>query len=114
MDNTIIFKYKNLNFNLKNIIFSHLPIYQIITHISKIDKSTLIALNKNRLINFVKNNYHQTKGLFSEYKIKSIDKLKNICNNDSNLKENNIDEIIVFLFIVYFSSIEERRTKYLQ
>jgi len=57
MDITLILKYENLNFNLKNIIFSYLPLNQLLRQTAKIDKSTLMALNKNRVINFMKNNF---------------------------------------------------------
>jgi len=57
MDNTKILVYKKrLNFNLKNIIFNHLPLIQIFRKITKIDKSTLIALRKNPFINYIKFN----------------------------------------------------------
>ncbi len=49
-----IMEYKKLNFNKKNIIFIYLPLIQILRQVTKIDKSTLTALNKNTFINFVK------------------------------------------------------------
>ncbi len=95
MDSTFILKYKNLNFNLKNIIFKYLPSNQILRQITKIDKSTLNTMNKNRVIHFIKNNYYQFKELISKFNVESIDNIKNICNYDSNLTENNIYEIVV-------------------
>ncbi len=100
-------RYKKLNYNLKNIIFIHLPIIQIQNQITKIDKSTLAGLKKNP-VNFIKNNYEKLKNLTFRFNIKTNDKIhkiKELCSSDYNLKQNNIDEIIVFLLIINFSSL---------
>jgi len=47
------------------------------------------------------------KELISKFNAESIDTILHICNYDSKLTENNIDEIIVFLFNIYFFSIKE-------
>jgi len=59
MDSTILLKYNDLNFNLKNIIFSYLPLNQLFSQIAKINKLTPTALNKIRVINFMKNNFYK-------------------------------------------------------
>ncbi len=95
-------KYKNLNFNLKIIIFDHLPLIQILNQVTSIDKSTLISLKKNPAINFIKKNYYQFEETILGFNCESIDKIKNMITSDSNLKENNIiDEIIVYLISKY-------------
>jgi hypothetical protein len=53
MTRTNKLKYKDLNFNLKNIIFDHIPLIQIFDQITKLDKYTLIALKKNPSNNFI-------------------------------------------------------------
>ncbi len=112
MEGSIISKYKKLNFNLKNIIFNHLDIIQIIRQITKVDKSTLFALEKNRVINFIKNNYNRLKEWIPELISKSIERIKEICTSDSNLTQNNIDQIIIYLFVKIFSSCQKLDLSY--
>jgi len=97
-------KYKNLNFNLKNIIFDHIPLIQIFEQMTKIDKSTQIALKKNLYINFIKNNLDKLKEYIPEYDSLSIDKIKNLCSLNCNFTEKNIENMVVFLFIKTLSS----------
>ncbi len=111
MDGIKIKKYLKLNFNLKNIIFSHLPLIQILIQIIKIDKSTLMALRKNPFIIYIKNKHKKFQSIISIFNCESINYIKDICFCDSSLTENNIDEIIVFLLVKNFSCMLDLRVK---
>ncbi len=100
-------KYQKLNFNLKRIIFNHLPLIQIFDQITKIDKSSHIALKKNHALNFLKNNYILLKENISGFNSESIDQINSICTYFSSLAENEIYAIIVYLFAHYFYSLKK-------
>jgi len=84
MNSTTKSKYKNLNFNLKNTILCHLPLIQILRPIINIDRSTLIALGKNHVFNFINNNFEKLNELFLKFEEESIYHVKNLCKPIQN------------------------------
>lgn len=62
----------NLNFNLKNIIFSYLPFLTQITILNNVDKTCLFAIQNEKSYSLISNEFDMINGLFDAFDFEKI------------------------------------------
>ena len=95
-------KFSKLNFNLKNEIFLYLKFLQIFQLIGKINKVFSFAINRIKIISFIKINLQNILNDFKDFTIKNIELIKNKYLQEFNFSKGHSDEIIIYLLITYW------------